>query len=48
MKSIIQRLIVSGGKIERRHIQLLVILVTLSLLVIGAGAPAVSGGAGGG
>lgn len=47
MKSIIQKLTLSAGKIDRRHLQLLVVLVTLSLLVLGAGAPAISGGSGG-
>ena len=47
MNRIIQNLSLSFSKIDRRHIQLLLALVTLSLLVIGAGAPAVSGGSGG-
>jgi len=48
MNKTIQKLTLSLNKIDRRHIQLLIALVTLSLLVIGAGAPAISGGAGGG
>ena len=47
MKNIIQKLTLSAGKIDRRHLQILLALVTLSLLVIGAGAPGVTGGAGG-
>jgi hypothetical protein len=47
MKRIIQNLSMSAGKIDRRHIQLFLALLTLSLLVIGAGAPAVQGGGGG-
>ncbi|MGB2964027.1 MAG: hypothetical protein WBB69_08575 [Anaerolineales bacterium] len=48
MNSIIQKLTQSAGKIDRRHLQLLLALMTLSLLVLGAGAPAMTGGSGGG
>jgi hypothetical protein len=48
MKNFIQKLALSVGKIDRRHIQLLLALVILSLLAIGAGAPAMPGGPGGG
>jgi hypothetical protein len=48
MNKFIQKLSLSISKIDRRHIQLLIVLVTLSLLVLGAGAPAISGGSGGG
>ncbi len=48
MKNIIQKLTVSAFKLDRRHIQILIALVTLSLLVLGAGAPAIDGGSGGG
>lgn len=47
MKKIIQNLYQSAGKIDRRHLQIMLVLVTLSLLVLGAGAPAISGGSGG-
>lgn len=43
MKKIIHNL----SKINRRHVQLMVMLITLCLLVIGAGAPGSSGGIGG-
>jgi hypothetical protein len=35
------------GKINRRHIQIFLVLLTLSMLVLGAGAPGMSGGPGG-
>ncbi len=47
MKKIIQKLSLSAGKIDRRHVQILLALVILSLLVLGAGAPGVDGGSGG-
>ena len=47
MNKTIQKLTLSLSKIDRRHLQLMLVLLTLGLLVIGAGAPAVSGGAGG-
>jgi len=47
MKKIIQKLSLSAGKIDRRHIQILIALVILSLLALGAGAPGVDGGGGG-
>jgi len=47
MKNIIQKLSLSAGKIDRRHLQLLMALAILSLLVLGAGAPAMTGGGGG-
>ena len=43
----IQKLSLKALKIDRRHIQVLIALVTLSLLVLGAGAPGVGGGPGG-
>ena len=48
MKRVIQELYLSAGKIDRRHVQILLATLILSLLVIGAGAPGISGGAGGG
>jgi hypothetical protein len=46
MKGLIYRTTMLTGKIDRRHIQLILLIITLSLLVIGAGAPA-GGGLGG-
>jgi hypothetical protein len=37
-------LIVLGTHVNRQHIQLLVVLVSLAMLVIGVGAPAGGGG----
>ena len=48
MKRVIQELYLSAGKIDRRHVQILIATLILSLLVLGAGAPAIDGGAGGG
>lgn len=47
MKSFIQKFSLSAGKINRRHIQIFLVLLTLSMLVLGAGAPAMDGGSGG-
>ncbi|NOQ39935.1 MAG: hypothetical protein GQ562_06415 [Anaerolineales bacterium] len=47
MKSLIQKFSLSTGKINRRHIQIFLVLLTLSMLVLGAGAPGMSGGPGG-
>ena len=47
MKNLLQKLTLSAGKIEKHHIQVLMALVVLSLLVLGAGAPAMDGGVGG-
>ena len=47
MKNLVQKLSLSAGKIDKRHVQILMALVVLSLLVLGAGAPGVSGGPGG-
>ena len=48
MKNLFKNLSLTAGKIDRHHLQILLVLVTLSLLVIGAGAPAMDGGSGGG
>ena len=45
MKSKIQNLSLLAGKVDRRHVQLVLLILGLSLLVIGAGAPA-GGGSG--
>ncbi len=47
MKNIIQKLFLSAGKIEKRHIQVLMVLIVLSMLVLGAGAPGMDSGGGG-
>jgi len=47
MKSLIQKFSLSTGKINRRHIQVFLVLLTLSMLVLGAGAPGMDGGIGG-
>lgn len=47
MKKITKKLYLSAGKINRRHIQVFLTLLVLSLLVLGAGAPGVDGGTGG-
>ena len=47
MKSLIQKYSLSAGKINRRHIQTFLVLLTLSMLVLGAGAPGMQGGVGG-
>jgi hypothetical protein len=47
MKNFIQKLYLSAGRIDRRHLQILLALVVLSLLVLGAGAPGVDPGPGG-
>ncbi len=39
-------LLSSLQKIDRRHLQLLFVIVSLAMLVIGAGAPADAGGVG--
>ncbi len=47
MKNLIQKLSLSSARIDKRHLQILMALVVLSLLVLGAGAPGMSGGPGG-
>jgi len=47
MKSLIQKFSLSTGKINRRHVQTFLVLLTLSMLVLGAGAPGMAGGSGG-
>jgi len=47
MKNLVQKLSLSAGKIDKRHVQILMALVVLSLLVLGAGAPGMGGGTGG-
>lgn len=47
MKNLIQKLSLSASKVEKRHIQIFMALLVLSMLVLGAGAPGVGGGPGG-
>lgn len=47
MKHIFRNLHLSVTKINRQHVQLIVLLITLSLFVLGAGAPGSGGGIGG-
>ena len=47
MKNLVQKLSLSAAKIDKRHLQVLMALVVLSLLVLGAGAPGVGSGVGG-
>lgn len=47
MKKVFNNISLTASKINRRHLQTILILVTLSLLVLGAGAPAIDGGTGG-
>ncbi|MFC1879009.1 hypothetical protein ACFLZW_03765 [Chloroflexota bacterium] len=50
MKSTINNLFPLVSRIDRQHIQLIILIISLSLLVLGAGAPACGGSglAGGG
>jgi hypothetical protein len=45
MKDLIVRACVLAGKVDRRHIQLILLILSLTLLAIGAAAP-VGGGLG--
>ena len=47
MKSITQVVKMVFGKLDSRHIQLALLVLSLSLFVLGAGAPGSSGGIGG-
>ena len=44
MKTTIAQLSLSASKIQKHHIQLFFFLLTIALLVLGAGAPADGGG----
>ncbi|MBN1148380.1 MAG: hypothetical protein JXA78_14065 [Anaerolineales bacterium] len=44
MKDQMTQMILLGGRINRQHIQFILLILSLSLLVIGAGAPAGAGG----
>jgi hypothetical protein len=47
MKKMIQKFSLTAGKVDRRHVQIFMALVVLSMLVLGAGAPGMNGGPGG-
>lgn len=47
MKKTISKISLFSSKINRRQLQVVLALVTLALLVLGAGAPGMDGGVGG-
>jgi len=47
MKHIAAQFKVALSQINRRHVQLILLIITLSLFVLGAGAPGVGSGPGG-
>ena len=47
MKKLSQKFSLSASKIDRRHLQIFLTLLVLGMLVVGAGAPGVTGGGGG-
>lgn len=47
MKHIVKTFKAVLPRIDRRHIQLIILIITLSLFVLGAGAPGVGSGPGG-
>ena len=46
MKNKLTLLALSAQKINRQHVQLILVIVSLAMLVIGAGAPLAEGGVG--
>ncbi len=46
MKNQLTLLALSAQKINRQHVQLVFVLISLAMLVIGAGAPSAEGGVG--
>jgi hypothetical protein len=46
MKNKLTLLALSAQKINRQHVQLIFVLVSLAMLVLGTGAPEVGGGVG--
>ena len=46
MKNIAREIILSASKLDRRHIEFILLIVSLGLLVLSAGAPEVGGGIG--
>ena len=47
MKKTLSSLSLFSAKIDRRHVQIFLAVLTLALLALGAGAPAADGGVGG-
>ena len=47
MKNKLAQLFAVSQKINRQHIQMILAILVLSMLVLGAGAPAISGGGNG-
>jgi hypothetical protein len=47
MKNLINQIAVSFHKVNKSHLQLILMLLVLVMLVLGAGAPEVIGGVGG-
>ena len=47
MKKILSNISLFTAKVDRRQVQMVLILVTLALLVLGAGAPGCDGDVGG-
>lgn len=43
MKGLVQEVKINIGRLDRRHIQFILLLLTLILLVLGAGAPGAGG-----
>jgi len=46
MKSLLHNMKLFSIKLDRRHVQLILLLLTLSLFVLGAGAPTAGSGPG--
>ena len=44
MKQVINKLSLSSKKFDQRHVQLFLVILTLLMLVLGAGAPGTMGG----
>lgn len=47
MKKLFQKISLKTTRIDRRHLQIFMALLVLSMLVLGAGAPGVGSGVGG-
>mgnify|MGYP006285565273 CR=1 FL=1 len=47
MKRVLHQMKTFLPRLDRRHVQLIILLLTLSLFVLGAGAPGVGSGPGG-
>ena len=44
MKNNLAKLVLLGNRINRQHVQLIVVVLSLALLILGIGAPADAGG----